>query len=121
MKSNVKGSDKVLKALRKVLEENPKVAQASLIDTADKILELSTQEVPLDEGTLLRSATVVEKGKVVQVGYNTEYAAKLHFHPEYRFQNGRKAFYLTDPVKRNKQNLLQFFNERVWSRIKNLL
>lgn len=64
-------------------------------DGADMWLELSNQKVPHDEGTLqgtghvrdrnTRSNDIVGKDVV----YDTPYAPRLYFHPEYNFQKGR--------------------------------
>jgi HK97 gp10 family phage protein len=74
-----------------------------------KILEYSAKEVPLDEGTLLRSAKVQKQGGKLIVGYNTEYAARLHYNPQYTFKNGRKALYLSDPIKNNAVKLKEYY------------
>lgn len=66
-----------------------------------EILRLSELEVPHDKGTLQNSGTVQEIDGNVVIGYHTPYAARLHEHPEYRFQKGRKGKYLVDPVIKN--------------------
>jgi hypothetical protein len=68
---------------------------------ADEVLRLSSFEVPHDTGLLQNSGHVEDHGDEVIVGYNKVYAARLHEHPEYRFQKGRKGKYLEDPIKRN--------------------
>ena len=81
-----------------------RATQKGLRDVGDELLRLSQLEVPLDVGTLQGSGNVEPKNKdLVEVGYNTPYAARLHEHPEYHFQNNRKGKYLTDPLKKNKQ------------------
>lgn len=73
-----------------------------LLDAGLEIMRLSQMEVPHDEGTLQNSGTVevLPNGDVV-MGYHTPYAARLHEHPEYRFQKGRKGKYIFDPINRN--------------------
>lgn len=73
-------------------------------DVADEILRLSSFEVPHDTGMLQSSGHVegTHEPDEVIVGYNKVYAARLHEHPEYRFQKGRKGKYLEDPIKKNK-------------------
>lgn len=83
----------------------------ALLEVGQEIMRLSQKEVPLDEGTLQNSGTVEVDGDNVVVGYNTEYAARLHEHPEYRFQKGRKGKYLEDPIKRNEDKLGLKFGE----------
>ncbi len=69
---------------------------------AEEVMRLSSFEVPHDTGMLQNSGHVeyVAKDDYI-VGYNKTYAARLHEHPEYRFQKGRKGKYLEDPIKRN--------------------
>lgn len=76
------------------------VSKAAM-DVGFEILRLSQIEVPHDEGTLQNSGTVEEIDGDVVIGYHTAYAARLHEHPEYRFQKGRKGKYLEDPIIRN--------------------
>lgn len=73
-----------------------------LLDAGLEGMRLSQFEVPHDEGTLQNSGTVevMPNGDVV-LGYHTPYAARLHEHPEYRFQKGRKGKYISDPLNRN--------------------
>lgn len=91
-----------LKNLEKAFQRSiPKRA----LDIGFEIMRLSQKEVPHDIGTLQNSGTVeVIDGDVV-VGYHTQYAARLHEHPEYRFQKGRKGKYLEDPIKNNDKAL----------------
>lgn len=74
-------------------------------DAANELLRLSQFEVPHDKGTLQNTGTVQQRGADFIVGYNTRYAARLHEHPEYRFQKGRKGKYLEDPLVRNLRAL----------------
>lgn len=73
-----------------------------LLDAGLEGMRLSQFEVPHDEGTLQNSGTVevMPNGDVV-LGYHAPYAARLHEHPEYRFQKGRKGKYISDPLNRN--------------------
>ncbi len=71
------------------------------LDAGRELLRLSQEQVPLDEGTLQNTGTVEVDGKDVIIGYHTPYAARLHEHPEYRFQKGRKGKYLEDPLRDN--------------------
>ena len=71
----------------------------------DEILRLSAKEVPHDTGALLFSGRVDDFDTYVEVGYHTPYAHRLHEHPEYTFQKGRKGKYLEDPIKNNLTRL----------------
>ena len=71
-------------------------------DALEYLLEKSNSIAPLDEDTLIRSGetdiNVGSKGVEGSVFYDTPYAAKLHEHPEYNFQNGRQGKYLEKTV-----------------------
>lgn len=78
----------------------------ALLDAGLEGMRLTQYEVPHDEGTLQNSGAVevMPNGDVV-LGYHTPYAARLHEHPEYRFQKGRKGKYISDPLERNRSVL----------------
>lgn len=78
---------------------------------ADEVLRLSQFEVPHDTGMLQNSGHVEQDRDGFIVGYNKVYAARLHEHPEYRFQKGRKGKYLEDPIKTNLSVLLKFYGQ----------
>ena len=90
---------------RKVAQNKvDKATKRGIRDVAEELLRLSQLEVPLDVGTLQGSGNVKPAGfDEYEVGYHTPYAAKLHEHPEYNFQNNRKGKYLTDPLEKNKR------------------
>lgn len=71
-------------------------------DVGREVLRLSMFEVPHDKGSLQNSGAVDLFGGDVVVGFHMPYAARLHEHPEYHFQKGRKGKYLEDPIRRNK-------------------
>lgn len=77
-------------------------------DVASEVLRLSSREVPHDKGMLQNTGFVEDGAEESIVGYNTPYAARLHEHPEYRFQKGRKGKYLEDPIKNNMQTFKDF-------------
>jgi hypothetical protein len=88
--------------IKRSLSAMDKAALSTINDVADEILRLSSFEVPHDTGMLQTSGHVEpDTDKSVIVGYNKVYAARLHEHPEYRFQKGRKGKYLEDPIKNN--------------------
>jgi hypothetical protein len=98
---------KFVASLKALVHDTEKNARFSALDIGNEVLRLSQQEVPHDEGTLQNSGTVEQDGDNVIVGYHTEYAARLHEHPEYKFKKGRKGKYLEDPITRN-QDVLGF-------------
>ena len=78
------------------------------IDTAEIILTESKKEVPLDEGVLERSGTVVKRRNNVFISYGgghgtgfpiVPYAIRWH-ETQANFQHGRKWKYLRDPFNR---------------------
>lgn len=85
---------------------------------ANEVLRLSQEQVPHDEGTLQNSGAVetLPNGDVV-LGYHTAYAARLHEHPEFHFQKGRKGKYLEDPIRDNADTLGLVFGRNVQTRL----
>lgn len=87
---------------------------------ADMLLSLSQKEVPHDVGTLQNSGHVeyakdLDEPEAI-VGYggmSAPYASRLHEHPEYTFQNGRKGKFLEDPLKNNLNIFKGIYNEIV--------
>lgn len=98
-------SKQVMANLDNVSRVITKGVPRQLVDVAYELLRLSQLEVPHDEGTLQNSGVVEEIDGDVVLGYHTNYAARLHEHPEYRFQKGRKGKYLEDPIRRNEAAL----------------
>jgi len=89
-------------------------SRTALADVALEILRLSTFEVPHDKGMLQSSGSVqteLSDPDTVIVGYNKVYASRLHEHPEYNFQKGRKGKFLEDPIKTNLKILMGFYKE----------
>ena len=83
---------------------------------AERLLALSSEQVPFDIGTLsgsgtVKPATTPEGGAAVV--YDTPYAARLHEHPEYNFQGGRKGKYLEDPAMENRDELAAIIAKKV--------
>jgi hypothetical protein len=71
-------------------------ALEGLNDALHYLLGESNKIVPLDESTLQSSGAVsVDRGSMKGVvSYDTPYAARLHEHPEYKFQRGREGKWL---------------------------
>jgi len=102
--------DKMLKELE---GEVPKVQKKALMEMGDELLRLSSFEVPHDTGFLQSTGTSQSSGQDWEVGYHTKYAARLHEHPEYKFQKGRKGKYLEDPLKNNLKKWLAIYEEEI--------
>src|SRR3990167_6559938 len=91
-----------LSKIPKAVNKAEDIAGKGVKMIADEILRLSQFQVPHDTGLLQNSGHTENAGQFEQiVGYNKVYAARLHEHPEYRFQKGRKGKYLEDPIKNN--------------------
>lgn len=70
--------------------------------------------VPHDKGDLQGSGGVdPDTDHSVIVGYNKVYAARLHEHPEYRFQKGRQGKYLEQPIKNNLAIFKRFIENEI--------
>lgn len=83
---------------------------------ADELLRLSQLEVPLDKSILQGSGHSGNDEKGAYVAYGgpaADYAVRLHEHPEYNFQNGRKGKYLEDPLKQNKSVFARMMGDEV--------
>lgn len=83
---------------------------------AERLLALSAVEVPFEIGTLSASGHVVNATDTdtgAAVIYDQPYAARLHEHPEFNFQGGRKGKYLEDPAVQNKDELGQIIGKVV--------
>jgi len=87
-------------------------------EIADEVLRLSGHEVPKDEGVLEGTGVADRDSQGAYVGYNTPYAARLHEHPEYNFQKGRKGKYLEDPIKENLKPLGEHYVSTVQEALK---
>jgi len=102
-----KGIDKVVKNLSLSNQKVRDAIKFALEECGGDLLKEATKIVPLDKGTLQDSGKVSAVKKVssnemeISVGYNTPYAARLHEHPEYKFQQGRQGKYLETPLKQN--------------------
>lgn len=90
------------KGLERAQEKMKEVAKRALSIVTDEVMRLSTREVPHDTGALQNTLGREPEGEDGYiVGYNKVYAARLHEHPEYHFQKGRKGKYLSDPIQNN--------------------
>ena len=83
----------------------------------ERLLALSAEQVPLDEGTLMGSGSVSTASRDAEpaavVSYDTAYAVRLHEHPEYQFQGGRKGKSLEDPAVQNRKELGDIIRQEV--------
>lgn len=106
----------VLSNLDKMFKVSPKTSDRAIGIVADKILQLSANSpfVPHDKGTLAGTGSVQETGiGSRRVGFNTPYAARLHEHPEYRFQKGRQGKFLERPIQKNMAKMNKWYGEYI--------
>jgi len=90
------------------------VANDAVSDVATEVLRLSQKEVPHDTGQLQNTGHTKKHADMdYMVGYNKVYAARLHEHPEFRFQKGRKGKYLEDPIKKNLSVFRTYFEKAI--------
>lgn len=91
------------------------VAKKALGEVTEFILQESNKIAPLDEGTLIRSGNtdvgVTAKGMSASVYYDTPYAARLHEHPEYNFQNGREGKYLEKTINKEASTVATYLRD----------
>lgn len=104
----VKGGAEILAKLKNACEEIKENAEKGINDAAHVVEEESMDEAPHDVGILMLSERTEKPEQFVRTfSYNTPYAARLHEHPEYKFQKGKKGKYLEDPLKRISAKLLE--------------
>lgn len=80
---------------------------------AEALLGYSAAEVPLETGALMASGQAIhatDPDEGAAVSYDTPYAARLHEHPEFNFQGGRKGKYLEDPAMEHRDELLRIIS-----------
>lgn len=82
-------------------------------DIATEILRKATEVVPHDKGMLQNSGNVIDEEDQSIVGYNKVYAARLHEHPEYRFQKGRQGKWLENTIKKYMGAFKKYYQEMV--------
>ena len=88
--------------LNAFVENMTGMIRSNMEPVAEAIADQSKEECPYDTGHLLSTFEQVwiqtETSVRIQFSYNTPYAHRLHEHPEYHFQNGKKGKYLSDPI-----------------------
>lgn len=83
-------------------------AALGLQKAAEHLLQVSREQVPIEEGTLERSgvASVDESDLRAAVSYDTVYAVRQHEDLTLRHDEGRKAKYLEDPMNEERGTML---------------
>lgn len=91
--------------------------QRALYEVGLEVLRISNNRlVPLNKGTLMNSGHLepTKPADEILVGYNTPYAARLHEHPEYKFQKGRVGKYLERAIVDN----IEFYRKHIQKALK---
>lgn len=80
-------------------------AVLGLKKAAEHLLQVSREQVPIEEGTLERSGVAsVDEGELrAAVSYDTPYAVRQHEDLTLKHDEGRKAKYLEDPMNEERQ------------------
>ncbi len=88
-------------------------AMRALRAGAEFLLTETVKTTPKDDGILIQSGkTSHDKEKVeAVVSFDTPYAVRLHEHPEYNFQNGRRGKYLEKTLDEQRQTLMSLIAE----------
>lgn len=83
-------------------------AVKGLQKAAEHLLQVSREQVPIEEGTLERSGvpSVDEDELAAAVSYDTVYAVRQHEDLTLKHDDGRKAKYLEDPMQSEQQTML---------------
>lgn len=85
--------------------------ERAISEECENLLNVTNSDVPFMDGNLQMSGDYdieVKKGDVKgSVYYDTAYAVRLHEHPEYHFNNGRKGKYLEDNLLKQQESIQQ--------------
>lgn len=96
----------------------PSVRQAAtraLGDAAEFLLQEANKTVPHDEGHLQRSGlvSISQTEAVAHVSYDTPYARRLHEHPEYNFQKGRRGKWLESTINEQSDKVVDYLKREL--------
>ena len=93
------------------------VAVEAVTEVCDDLLSESRDVVPTDQMDLSNSGkvTVAGGGDTVEgaVSYDTPYAVIQHEAQEFRHQDGKKAHYLSDPLRENADRYVQYLGKKI--------
>ncbi|WP_347242883.1 hypothetical protein [Thermogutta sp.] len=82
---------------------------------SEHILEEANRTVPLDTGALMRSGrTHVDPASLTAyISYNTPYAVRVHEHPEWHFQGGRRGKWLELTIQEQQGAVRQWIASKL--------
>lgn len=91
------------------------LAMQGVAKAAEHLRGESQRQVPHDEGILEATATVtLFPGEIAAtVSYDTPYAARQHEELTWRHQAGRKAKYLEDPHRAERETMMRLISATI--------
>lgn len=106
-----------LQALKKRRDFNERAFANGLKQAGSFVLNESQRIVPVDTGDLRRSGFTSHEGTgaktIVKIGYRQSYAIYVHENLEARHAPGKSAKYLTKPMRKYKQQIIQIIRNAV--------
>ncbi|MNW65879.1 hypothetical protein D3C74_443030 [compost metagenome] len=112
-------------ALKRITEAQIKALEMTLSASKDGILGdiMAAEVVPKQTGDLERSAHIDDskskKGKVTLI-YDTPYARRLYYHPEYKFRQDKnrnaQGMWLEEWANGKKDNVVKRVFRELWKR-----
>lgn len=118
MKAKILGIAKTKSNLIKIQNQIESNSKNALKLVSEKIGNLTSNKVPILNGILKSSFTVVEQRNKILAGYNTEYAAYQHqgirADGTYIIRNrpgGGETYFLTNTVNENRKNLINLYHQ----------
>lgn len=90
-------------------------AMRALSDGAEYLLQEANTTVPHREGHLQRSGIVTLDGSkpIANISYDTPYAVRLHEHPQYHFNGGRRGKWLELTVQEKGPKVRDYIAKRL--------
>jgi hypothetical protein len=98
-----------------VADKTNDIVYRALLKAADFLLTETIKTTPKDDGLLIQSGdTAGDRNTMTAYAYfNTPYAVRLHEHPEYNFQNGRRGKYLELTLLEKKSDMMRLIADEI--------
>jgi hypothetical protein len=95
--------------------EVKEAARRAIGEGAEYILQKANETVPHREGHLQRSGIVSHDSSkpIANISYDTPYAVRLHEHPEYHFNNGRRGKWLELTLEEETTKVRDYIAKRL--------
>jgi hypothetical protein len=118
MKAKISGIAKTKANFGKIQKQIQINSKNALKLVGEKIGNLASNKVPILNGILKSSFTVIEQNNKILAGYNTEYASYQHqgirADGSFVIRNrpgGGETYFLTNTVNENRKNLINLYHE----------